>query len=109
MPLLESHKDYGFDEPFYYWPESSVAPTTIGVSSILSNEVSLIVGTLGYSPGKGAQSISFFRNSTYSKNRLELFDRIPVGIRVRSLVTTSDLSKIIFLDDFGGLNLIEKE
>jgi hypothetical protein len=109
MPLLKSHKDYGFAEPSYYWPESSVAPTTIGVSSILSSEVSLIVGTLGYSPGKGAQSISFFRNSAYSKNRLELFDRIPVGIRVRSLVTTSDLSKIIFLDDFGGLNLIEKE
>lgn len=102
-PTLPSHKEYGFSEPLYFWPESSVAPATISQDP-WGNAGDLIVGTLGSSLEKGANSLNFFRPEIYGQSaRLELHDRLLLGERIRSISVGFDENSLLVLDDSGAV------
>lgn len=102
-PTLPSHEDFGFTEPMYFWPDSSVAPSTI-VPSPWSGLPGYVVGTLGSSTEKGARSLNFFAPATYGdQDRLELIDRLLVGERIRSISSNGSEDMVWMLDDSGAL------
>ena len=102
-PTLPSHANFGFVEPVYFWPDSSVAPATI-VKSPWQENSEVIVGTLGSSLEKGANALHFFRPVVYgSVARFELHDRIALGERVRSIAPNIKAKVLWVLDDAGAL------
>ena len=108
-PTLPSHSEYGFIEPVYFWPDSSVAPATI-VESPWGVKSEVVVGTLGSSLEKGANALNFFRPVVYGGiARYELHDRLTVGERVRSIAPHSNGQALWVLDDNGSLWNVSKQ
>ena len=87
QPLHDSHSDYGFVEPSIYFTPS------LGISQIVkapkdlsvNNSNDYFVSSMGYGVSEGGDmSLHHLRyDSNYSK--VELYDTIPIGERIRDL------------------------
>lgn len=104
-PLLNSHIEYGFIEPSYFWVPS-IGPAGMSLNPFANDFGGIVVASLGETPKEGDMSLLFLRPASYSDYRLELTDYLYMGERMRDVVCIGD--KLVALGDDGAIRIVMK-
>tara|TARA_B110000971_G_C19979706_1_gene486770 strand:- start:248 stop:1579 length:1332 start_codon:yes stop_codon:yes gene_type:complete len=103
-PLLKSHRDNGFVEPFKSFVPS-IAPTKvliINANTSINKKKYVFLSSLGFDLEEGDMSIHrFLINESYE---ILEHDIIPINSRIRDMIFSEKLNKIIlFLEKYGSI------
>ena len=102
-PLLNSHMEYGFIEPSYFWVPS-IGPAGMSQNPFANDLEGIVVASLGETPKEGDMSLLFLRPASYSDYRLELTDYLYMGERMRDVLRMGDT--LVALGDDGAIRIV---
>ncbi len=109
-PLKKSHNKFGFVEPLIYFKPSIATSEIISIDEFLEDEDNLddyFLGTLGYNKNLNHFTLHHFKFD-YKKNKIEKFDKIFVGERIRDIKFIKDLNLILlFLENSASLGVLK--
>ncbi len=108
-PLKENHSKLGFVEPLIFFKPSIATSEIINVDKFLSDKDNLddyFLGTLGYDKNLNHFYLHHLKLD-YKKNKIDVFDKIFIGERIRDMKYIDDLNLILlFLENSASLGIL---
>jgi hypothetical protein len=104
-PLYKSHKDYGFQEPIFYFSKSPGVSEIVVINTDKEN-IDFIVSTMGWpdisdEERKYLRSILFFRFN-YKSNEIKLINNFSLNERIRDMKYIDESDELYLFGETTG-------
>ena len=109
-PLKKNHSKFGFVEPLIFFKPSIATSEILNVDKFLNDKDNLddyFLGTLGYDKNLNHFYLHHLKLN-YKNNKIDIFDKIFIGERIRDMKYIDDLNLILlFLENSGSLGVLK--
>ncbi len=109
-PLTKSHSEFGFVEPLIFFSPSIATSEILNIDRFLDDQDNFddyFLGTLGYDKDLNHFTLHHLKLD-YKNNKIEEFDKIFIGERIRDIKLISDLNLILlFLENSASMGVLK--